>query len=93
MNDMNMKPWENNDKEETNVLEKNLSQIHFALHKSHTGWSNITSGPLKWKAKKQPPEPSTVKQKSNTLIGYYRPVTLTGQVIINSLQVNRNDIS
>jgi hypothetical protein len=30
--------------------EKNLSQCHFILHKSHTGWSVHKPGPAFWEA-------------------------------------------
>ena len=65
--------------------EKPVLELLCPQKKSHMDWSNITTGSLKWKARKQPPElwwPSTVKQKSYTLIRYYLQVRITGQVII-----------
>jgi hypothetical protein len=38
--------WNNIIEEKLKYLEKNLSQCHFVLHKSHMNWPGIEPGPL-----------------------------------------------
>jgi hypothetical protein len=41
---------------ETEVLGENLTQWHFAHHKSHMTWTRLGSGPPRWETGDQPPE-------------------------------------
>jgi hypothetical protein len=36
--------WNNNGRENLNYSEKNLSQTHSVLHKSHINWSDFETG-------------------------------------------------
>jgi hypothetical protein len=51
-----MMPSNANDMRKSNILEKNLSQLHWDHLKSHTDWSEIKSGPLEREVSKQLPE-------------------------------------
>jgi hypothetical protein len=42
--------WNNTDRENTKNSEKDLSQCHFVLHKSHTDWSGRELGPPRWES-------------------------------------------